>query len=1005
VLKSTSPGIVKRSIRSPWSHLVPLGLFIVLAAGFSWLWYQASARQYRSLVREGELLVEQTALRLIEVGKTAEEVAHHMRTAWRGGGATLVGFGRAAQELVARNNDLLAISWVSPGGQLDYIYPPNPANQSTLGWDVNTDPYVRTFLEIARRSEDVVFTPPLLGTHESACVATYLQLGNEGSDGFVSILFSLDALVGNFGDSVLDKFDYALVCKSVGEDGQTDWFGTNGIGDDSLKDRPLRQVWPFILHPNTWELVLAPKLDRRPVGTSNEEDLFFAAGLFLAAALALLVLREFRSRAALAISEHRYRSVVQDLPDFVCRYRPDGTITFVNEAFAARFDRHAEELLGTKLFALYPAEQWVELRAHIAKLAPGEEVESNRSTTAPGEQPRSWERWHERALSDHEGSVAEVQSIGYDVTEAHEAEERLRHSQERYRTLVEACPDGVLIHREGVIVYANESLARLVGAEGTRELGGTELADLHSPIDQENGAEIMRGDEPARYEDGRIQHRDGHTVEVEVIAKRVVFDGRPAVQAILRDVTERREAEHALRESEGRFRTIFGSISDAVLIHDRKGALREVNARASQLFGLPEEVLKRLDIESLLAEDSPHAIEPLRAAFAAALNTGEPQLFEFEARRGRDERWWAEVSLRAADIGGRERLLAVVRDVTERRQAQEALRAARNRLDHLLSTGPTIIYSRTPGPAPSLTFISRNAEQLVGLTQEVLTSNPGRWWRGAVLEADRPRVDAELAESDKRGDRFTCEYRLTTGHGEEIWIQDDARLLRDNEGQAIEWVGCWRDVTARKHSEQSQRLMLDELDHRVKNTLAMVLALLEQTLIRTTSPEELRAAFRGRVEALAHAHEALAVGQWEEVDLERITCLVLGPHLDLGRISVVGPKQPLDARTASPLALSLHELATNAVKHGALSVAGGHVDLTWEREERGLVVSWQERGGPETKPPTERSSSGGAGLRLVRGLIEHELGGRVLLDFEVEGLLAEIVLPLGDTATRPRLLI
>ena len=982
---------------------MPLGLFLMLAGVFSWLWYQASLRQSRSLIREGGLLVEQTALRLVEIAKTAEEVSHHMRTAWRGGGATLVGFGRAAQELVARNRDLLAISWVSPGGRLDYVYPTGATDQNPLGWNVSEDPHAGPTLEIARLSEEVVFTPPLIGTHESPCVATYLQLGSEGSDGFVSILFSLDALVENFGDSVLQKFDYALVCRGGGEDGQTEWFGTSGIGDDSLRDRPLGQVWPFTLRPNTWELVLAPKLDRLSAGTSVEEDMFLVAGLFLAAALALLVLREFRSRAALSISEHRYRSIVQDLPDFVCRYRPDGTITFVNEAFAARFDRHAEELLGTKLFSLYPAEQWVELKAHIAKLSPGEEVESHRSFSSMEGLRPSWERWHERALSDQDGAVAEVQSIGYDVTEARQAEERLRHSQERYRTLVEACPDGVLIHRDGVIVYANESLVRLVGAKSTHELAGTNLASLQAAHDRAQGANLMRGDEPARYEDGRIEHRDGHTVEVEVIAKRVVFDGRPAVQAILRDVTERREAEQALGESEGRFRTIFGSISDAVMIHDRSGALREVNARASQLFGLPEEVLKKLDIESLLAEDSPHAIEPLRAGFAAALSTGEPQLFEFEARRGRSERWWAEVSLRAADIGGRERLLAVVRDVTERRQAQEALRAARNRLDHMLSTSPTIIYSRTPGPAPQLTFISRNAEELVGLTQEALTSDPGLWWRGAVLEADRARVNADLAESDERGDLFTCEYRLTTGHGEVIWIQDDARLLRDKDGQAIEWVGCWRDVTARKHSEQSQRLMMDELDHRVKNTLAMVLSLLDQALQGTSSPEELRAAFRGRVVALAYAHEALALGQWEEVDLERITRLVLGPHLDQGKISVEGPEQPLDARTASPLALSLHELATNAVKHGALSVPDGRVELTWTREDRGLVVSWQERGGPETSPPTERST-GGAGLRLVRGLIEHELGGRVLLDFEVSGLCAEIVLPLGERAARPRLL-
>ena len=982
--------------------MVPLTVFVTLAAAFVFLWGQASARHSDALARDTELLAEQAALRLDEVGRSAEEVAHHMLTAWRAGLASLAGFDGIAEPLVRRYPELLSIVWIGPGQVVEHAYPQDSLAYAGVGSRLVGEPRISPYLDLARSSGEVVFTPPFDLSEDVDAVAGYLRLDGTGSDGFVGVIFSMTALVQRLGGSVQEDFDTYLRCTVLGDDPFEVSYGPRGVGDDDYLERPLVRSWKFEFDPHGWELFLAPRTGNSRAGTSTEEDLFLTAGLLLALALALVVGRELHSRRALRASERRYRGVVQDLPDFVCRYRRDGTITFANEAFAARYGKTADELIGTSLYSLYPETEWSEINRHLASLEAGRQVESLRQVDLEGDRT-GYVRWRERVIVEGGPESAEVQSVGYDVTEAREAEEQLRHSQERYRTLVESSPDGVVIHRNGKIVFANDALAKLVGAQGTWELAGMELSELLPTADgntvEQRIAGVMEDGQPVRYDDEQIRHRSGHLIEVEVIGTRVVFDGQRAVQAILRDVTERRASERALRESEERFRTIFGSISDAVIIHDRHGALLEVNQSACDLFGLSRDVLLRLDFGALLSDSSPATLEFLRARFAAARTSPSPELVEFSARRGRDEQWWAEVSLRAAKVDGRERLLSVVRDVTERREAQEALSEASNRLDHLLSTGPTVIYSRTPGVDGSLTFVSRNVRQLLGLEPDALTDKQGHW-RSAIVEGDRVRVDGELTAADARGDRFTCEYRIETEQGKTIWIQDDARLLRDD-GQAVEWVGCWRDVTIRKRIEHSQRLMMDELDHRVKNTLAMVLSLLDQTLAQTRSRVELRDAFRGRIEALAHAHEALAKEHWEAVDLERISRQVLGPNVELGRVSVVGPPQPLDARTASPLALALHELVTNAVKHGALSVDAGHVDLTWELEARGLVVKWRERGGPPAAMPTES----GTGLRLVRGLIEHELGGRAIFDFHATGLEVEVILPTSDTAPRPRLLV
>ena len=992
---------------SVW-RLLPGGVFLLLAASFTWLWLQGRERGVRALERETRQFAEQTALRLEDTDDYLHAVARQVKVGWSEGASTLLHFTSLAEDLLDYYPAALACRWISPG-QETVRFIPRPSDDLLPTWrneredsDGALQAMIHASLQEARRTGRAAYSPPLGRTGGPGYVEVYFPLGDDAHDGFVGLYYSLDAITGGFSETIQTRFDYTLLCSQGGDSGPAWWFGSQGPGRGKLARRPHQASHAIRMAPHIWQAVLSPKPGQLIESTTLAENLLFGGGLLLAALLAWILQRSLRSAEDLAVSEKRYRRIVTDLPDFLCRYRPDGTITFTNEAFASRLGTTTDDLLGRNLFALYP-EELDERDAFDERLSRGEErIVQRYLPPREGHQGR-WERWHERGIQDSAGTLVEIQAVGYDITPVREAEERLRQSQERYQALVEAGPDGLLIHRDGAIVYANQALAQQIARQSALQLIGTPVAELFPPSDYREFSRLVEASlasgRAQRCDDIRILHREGRRIDVEIILSRIVFDGQPCVQTVVRDATERKQAERALRESENRFRTIIGSIGDAILLHDRTGAIIEANGRAGELFGLERDLLEHQDLAALMAYPTAAAVGSLREHFAVARKTQEPQLFQFEARRGPEERWWAEVHLRPVVLEGRNLLLSVIRDISSRKQDQEDLRAARNRLDCLLSTGPTIIYSRSVGPDSRLTFVSRSSSRLVGLRAEALIED-SQLWRAAIHEGDRLRFDATLSEAELRGTRFSCAYRLTTASGEQIWIQDDALLQRDAEGRPQEWVGCWRDITASKRTEQSRDLMIRELDHRVKNVLAVVLSLLEQTLRDLSPSDSFEQVFRGRIKALAHAHAALAKGEWEEVELADLAGRVLGTLVPPGQLSLVGPRWTLAARMASPLGLVLYELAINARKYGALLSPEGRIDLTWRVAGEHLSIVWRELV-PQSAPSETSEVDEGFGWRLVRGLVEHELGGRITSRMGPGGLEITILLDQVEASPSP----
>jgi two-component sensor histidine kinase len=251
---------------------------------------------------------------------------------------------------------------------------------------------------------------------------------------------------------------------------------------------------------------------------------------------------------------------------------------------------------------------------------------------------------------------------------------------------------------------------------------------------------------------------------------------------------------------------------------------------------------------------------------------------------------------------------------------------------------------------------------------------------------------------DPEGDgRYDVEYRVKQLDGSWRWLS--AWGLVEFEGQGAERkpvaiAGASRDLSERKHAEELQRLLTNELNHRVKNTLATVQSIVSQTLRRSTDIEAARAAADARIISLARAHDLLTERNWSAADVAKLVARALAPF-PTAQITLDGPSLDVLPNCALGLSLALHELATNAAKYGALSRPEGLVEASWKAENGKLHLTWKESGGPPVRPPDR----GGFGTRLIRNAIFSEMEGQTELDFAREGVRCRIIANLASTTS------
>jgi PAS domain S-box-containing protein len=262
--------------------------------------------------------------------------------------------------------------------------------------------------------------------------------------------------------------------------------------------------------------------------------------------------------------------------------------------------------------------------------------------------------------------------------------------------------------------------------------------------------------------------------------------------------------------------------------------------------------------------------------------------------------------------------------------------------------------------------------------------------RRLVHPDDRRSLEQVFERMSKSARTQHIEFRVLRPNGETRWCTGTAAPSVDADGRVVRVSGVTIDLTDRKEAEERQILLAREVDHRARNALAVI-----QSIIRLTqakSVDDYVAAIEGRIKALARAHTLLSDSRWHGADLATLVAEELAPYRTRDKVTIEGPDISLQPSTAQGLALALHELATNAAKHGALSSVKGKISLAWHLRQDALVLNWAESGGPPITQPSARSF----GLRVIRASVEQQLDGEATFDWDPTGLRCNFSIPRRD---------
>lgn len=629
-----------------------------------------------------------------------------------------------------------------------------------------------------------------------------------------------------------------------------------------------------------------------------------------------------------------------------------------------------------------------------------------------------------------------------------------RMGEHSFRQIVQSLPSALYTtDAEGRITYFNDAAALLWGRRPTlneeRWCGAWRLYDADGqPMDHADCpmAATIRTGRPVSSVEAIGERPDGsrywfvpHPTPIFDAAGRLVR----AVNVLV-DVTARKQAE----ESDQRLAAIIASSDDAIVGKRLDGTITSWNAGAERLFGYASEDILGRSILTLIPDDRRQE----ETDIIERINRGE-RVEHFETIRLHKSGRPLDISLTVSPIrDSRGRVVGaskIARDITEQKRAAAELRKQAFRLETLNRVSRIIsrdldldrvvqavtdlgtelsgakfgafFYNVKDSGGESYTLYTlsgapREAFEKFGMPRNTEIFAPTFAGSG-IVRSDDIRKDPRYARNaphhgmpqghlpvvsylavpvisssgevigglffghDEPG-RFgpETETLIASIAGQAAVAMDNSRLHR--EAQA--------EIAQRRQAEEAKEILLHEIKHRVKNSLATIQAIASQTFKR--APVEERTAFIERLHALSRAHDLLTQAETESVDLPNVVARALSPFRlsDDGRISICGPPAQVEHNRALLLSIVLHELGTNAVKYGALSEPGGAVAIEWSIESGLLSLRWDERGGPEPDPQGHR----GFGSRLIESAIEGE-GGTVSFDFLPAGLSFAMSLPLA----------
>lgn len=565
------------------------------------------------------------------------------------------------------------------------------------------------------------------------------------------------------------------------------------------------------------------------------------------------------------------------------------------------------------------------------------------------------------------------------------SEAALRASEERLRSALEIDTVGVLFWSpDFTLKQVNEAFCAITGFSREEAVGLSwqQLTPPEFHAASENAVAQIEATGRAEPYQKQYFRKDGSRWW-GLFAPRRLADGE-VVEFVL-DITDRHRQTEALRESEARYRVIVEEAKDyAIFTMDARNRIDSWPPGAAAVFGwTAEEAIGQSAAILFTPEDRAN---------------GQPQR-EFETARDRgvasDTRWLLRKDGSRVFIEGSTRalrgadesfsgLLKIGQDVTERRATETALRESEGRFRSFAENSADTLWICDVHRG-QLEYLSPAYELMFGETRDTVMKDLGRWGE-LVHPEDRERV-AEGMPKLLEGAIHQQEYRiLRASDGTMRWLEDTGFPIRDENGEVSRTAGIVQDITERKHAAEHQKMLAAELQHRVRNTLAIVRSIARRTAASSDTVDEYAAHVDGRVNALARTQAAVTRDPLAGVPLDELIgeeLLAYGAR-EGGQVTLSGPSLRLKPKPAESMGLAIHELATNSVKYGALSIEEGEIAVTWSVEHGDgdgaprLRFDWRERSPAITGDPPRRR---GFGTELLERTLAYELKAKTALDF------------------------
>jgi len=727
-----------------------------------------------------------------------------------------------------------------------------------------------------------------------------------------------------------------------------------------------------------------------------------ADGSALLGGMAIDVTDHKAAEEALRNSEQRLRELIEGLSDVVVWEADLQTLafTFVSEAASRLLGYSRERWLSDPHFwmeRLHPEDR--ERAAAFRRAAvEGENELEYRLVAADGR--AVWVR--DRVYSNEPGGRRVARGILTDITKWKQADQVLRDSEERFRIMTEYAPIMIwMSDANGACVHLNRMLRAFWDVENESLLG----FDWSQLIHPEDAAEVYERVQAAlaarasfttqaRYRNAAGDYRILKTEASPRYSPAGEFAGMIGVNV---DVTEVVRATQLLRASEERLTIATTAAGLGVFEWDVAADLATFeNARMCEIFGHADQerhLSKEEFVQSYLHADE---IDAFEKALEAAMLPGHRFNYVCRIRPKGQSNWrWIEAAgnFKHAPDGTPQTLVGVVADITGRKHAEEEL-VRNSALLRAVSEGTNdMIFVKDRDFR--ILYANPATRRIVGFDDLVGTT--GVEWRGNQKE-----IEAFLANDQKvieSGELLTAEETFTGADGTRTYLSTKAPM-RDAAGHIIGLIGVSRDITGRKEDERHTQMLLREVSHRAKNMLAVAQAIIRQS-VRDEDPQRYAEVLAARLGALGASHDLLVKSDWKSVGMRDLVLSQIA-HLEsfVGKsIFLDGPRLRLTPAAAQTIGMALHELATNAQKHGALASPIGRVEFSWRRVANGsrprFEMTWSETGGPGRHAPKRE----GFGYSVITRMVEHALDAEVRFEISEQGVTWQANAPTEEVLT------